>query len=687
MTSLADFDFARLEASVTSLNGLFGVLHRFFNDVEEPESQLLYELTTQKFRERFEELEGLIIQFGSLRSNLEAAYEQEHADLRTSQQTLQHDQSELAASQARPEGAVGEEKALLLKSQEALEESQHELSSRRGALTVKEEALEQRSSSLAADQQKLEESQAVLRKEQLELAGKQFALDTETRLLSRDRNAWQAERDSVTRAKGRLEERQETLKRGQDELYRDRVAVADRDTIVTGKESQLVTDKSELDVEVSINGQDIAFAYEELDDRVQALDTREQTLDDRDRYLASKERDLSRLDDRENHCRQLEAELISRESEVNAQIHARENELNRRERTVNAQLEARQDELKRSEAGIEKIDAERLTGVVNEALDNVDHLIRDRFDEAVFRTTALESILGRVEANVGEVREHLVTKWESLLEKLDELPSSIEAVVAARENGPDGLGPLSREIDAIKKAIIDLNHQLRDQPPARLQLGTSQSPLARHSKRSSEVSLADSGSAPKRRMPGRTASGQASPVSRETSPQEQSSTQSRPRPLQRRTTLTAQLPGAPFAPAAVSSASTAGEVPAVPTDMEMHPDVVSVWNQVRLAGEGWDVNSRHTLANYFESFRVKRDEKDHPPNALDHCAKSKGAVCLKSYAQHKPSGFGKDKSGEIACTNCGFSYFCIRVKYVEANPGGFDPESVSPRWFLELRRP
>ncbi|KAL9003212.1 MAG: hypothetical protein Q9188_003898 [Gyalolechia gomerana] len=91
--------------------------------------------------------------------------------------------------------------------------------------------------------------------------------------------------------------------------------------------------------------------------------------------------------------------------------------------------------------------------------------------------------------------------------------------------------------------------------------------------------------------------------------------------------------------------------PAVPGGLEMHFDVAAVWNQIRLAGSQWDADARKRLLEYLESFRVKRDEKDHPPNALDHCAKSKGPVCFKSYAQHKPSGFGRDKDGKDACSN------------------------------------
>lgn len=93
----------------------------------------------------------------------------------------------------------------------------------------------------------------------------------------------------------------------------------------------------------------------------------------------------------------------------------------------------------------------------------------------------------------------------------------------------------------------------------------------------------------------------------------------------------------------------------------MHFDGAAVWNQIRLAGSQWDADARKRLLQYLESFRVQHDEKDHPPNALDHCAKSKGPVCFKSYAQHKPSGLVETKTARLLAVIAGSGIFAFAL--------------------------
>ncbi|KAL8935662.1 MAG: hypothetical protein Q9211_004588 [Gyalolechia sp. 1 TL-2023] len=761
MTTSADFD--RMDVSIANLDGLLPVLNRFFNDVEEPQSVLLYRSTLRTLRERHGELDSLVNQLRSLKPDLEAAFEREHADLRTSQQTLEYDRREL------------------LKSQKTLKEDQNELSSQRGRFTMEQERLEEG---------------------KINLVKKQAALETETQLLSRDRKDLQAERDSVVRGRARLGEDQKALKRGQDELEQERSRLADEQRRLDDFAGSQRDDQQNLEVDTSIRNHE----------RAEALDAREQGLDNRDQDLESKEREQSRIEgmhfddhsrkinewytrdralkDRENHLREVEAANVARlkaqedslqksedaslaaraaieaafdqykrtvddrindriaaftrrESEVTAQMTAREVELQRREATVNAQLDARRLELDQREAevtarqsaaqrddgkleqltqsfvelktGVEKIYRiirhesgdtawshgstntrlaglstavdqlgdklggkiaelvskvdETLTWVDNRA-DQITQLVKENFDKVAVSTTALESTLGRVGTDVDQVRINLTVTSNALLEKLDELPSSIQALVAARESGvSDDLDPLLREIDIVKMAIIDLNHQLWEQPPTRAQPGTLQAPLAELSKRTSEVSLAESEGARKRRTSGRVASGQESPASSEANPPEQSSSQSRPSPLatkrpQRRTASAAQLPG--------------------PSDQ-------SLWYGW---GDPGHAEQRAAIARgdiglepdrYLTAFFGLKDARYNPPSALGYCAKAKVPVCWRSYTQRKGQGFSREEDGEVVCSNCGAVYLCIRVTYVVKVPEPYDPLSPAKRWFLERR--
>ncbi|KAL9027585.1 MAG: hypothetical protein Q9196_003908 [Gyalolechia fulgens] len=759
MTTSADFD--RMDVSIANLDGLLPVLNRFFNDVEEPQSVLLYRSTLRTLRERHGELDSLVNQLRSLKPDLEAAFEREHADLRTSQQTLEYDRREL------------------LKSQKTLKEDQNELSSQRGRFTMEQERLEEG---------------------KINLVKKQAALETETQLLSRDRKDLQAERDSVVRGQARLGEDQKALKRGQDELEQERSRLADEQRRLDDFAGSQRDDQQNLEVDTSIRNHE----------RAEALDAREQGLDNRDQDLESKEREQSRIEgmhfddhsrkinewytrdralkDRENHLREVEAANVARlkaqedslqksedaslaaraaieaafdqykrtvddrindriaaftrrESEVTAQMTAREVELQRREATVNAQLDARRLELDQREAevtarqsaaqrddgkleqltqsfvelktGVEKIDRiirhesgdtawshgstntrlaglstavdqlgdklggkiaelvskvdETLTWVDNRA-DQITQLVKENFDKVAVSTTALESTLGRVGTDVDQVRINLTVTSNALLEKLDELPSSIQALVAARESGvSDDLDPLLREIDIVKMAIIDLNHQLWEQPPTRAQPGTLQAPLAELSKRTSELRVR-----------------RAQRPARQTPRSNRVVSHGRAR-LRRRDPSGARLLPHSYLGLPTNRSGMAGEIPAMPSNVQLSPEVTSVWNQIVLRGEGWDDAAKATILEYLTAFFGLKDARYNPPSALGYCAKAKVPVCWRSYTQRKGQGFSREEDGEVVCSNCGAVYLCIRVTYVVKVPEPYDPLSPAKRWFLERR--
>lgn len=230
MTISADFD--RAEAGIARLNQLLPILNPFFNDVEEPQAPPLHWLTLRNFRERYKELDQLVNQLRSLRTNLEAAFEREYADLRTSQKTFENDQLEVGAGRSNLEAAVEQEKALLVKSRKTLEEDQHKPSSQRSSFTMEKEVFQQRSSSLEADQRILEGSQTALKEEQerleegkLNLAQNQGALQAGNEALARDLKAMRGECESLIWGQTKLEEEQKALKKAQDDFEQKKIAI------------------------------------------------------------------------------------------------------------------------------------------------------------------------------------------------------------------------------------------------------------------------------------------------------------------------------------------------------------------------------------------------------------------------------------------------------------------------------